>query len=55
MATPLESTAFTPNRYCPGVVPGCVWILKVTVAGALPEIVACGIAEQMGTSLALPG
>jgi hypothetical protein len=35
---PLEPTAFTNSMYSPGVVPGCVWILKVMVAGAFPEI-----------------
>ena len=55
MATPLESTAFTPSRYCPGVVPGCVWILSVVVAGAFPEIVTGGMDEQVGTSFALTG
>ena len=55
MATPLESTTFTPNMYCPGVVPGCVWVLSVVVAGAFPEIVTGGMDEQVGASLALPG
>jgi len=49
---PLESTAFTPNVYCSGVVPGCVWILSVVVIGAFPEIVT--VDEQMGTSFAPP-
>ena len=53
--TPLESTAFTNTMYCPVVVPGCVWILSVVVAGAFPEIVTDGIDEQVGSSLALPG
>ena len=52
---PLESTAFTDTVYCPGVVPGCVWILTVMVAGAFPEIVTGGMDEQVGTSLALSG
>ena len=52
---PLESTAFTDSVYCPGVVPGCVWIVTVVVAGAFPEIVTGGMDEQVGTSLALPG
>jgi hypothetical protein len=52
---PLESTAFTDSVYCPGVVPGCVWILTVVVAGAFPEIVTGGIDEQVGTSFALTG
>ena len=52
--TPLESTAFTDTMYCPGVVPGCVWILSVVVDGAFPEIVTGGMDEQVGTSLALP-
>src|SRR3984885_3330803 len=51
---PLESTAFTDSVYCPGVVPGCVWILKVMVAGAFPEIVTGGMDEQGGTSFAPP-
>jgi hypothetical protein len=54
MTTPLESTAFTGTMYCPGVVPGCVWILNVVVAGAFAEIVTGGMDEQVGTSLALP-
>jgi hypothetical protein len=54
MATPLESTAFTNSLYCPGVVPGCVWILSVVVAGALPELVTGGMDEQVGTSFAPP-
>jgi hypothetical protein len=52
---PLESTAFTDTVYCPGVVPGCVWILTVMVAGAFPEIVTGGMDEQVGTSFALTG
>jgi hypothetical protein len=52
---PLESTAFTRSMYCPGVVPGCVWILSVVVAGAFPEIVTGGMDEQVGTSFALTG
>ena len=55
IATPLESTTFTPNMYCPGVVPRCVWILSVVVADAFPEIVIGGMDKQVGTSLALPG
>ena len=55
IATPLESTAFTNSMYSPGVVPGCVWILKVMVAGAFPEIVTGGMDKQVGTSFALPG
>jgi hypothetical protein len=55
MTTPLESTAFTGTMYCPGVEPGCVWILNVVVAGAFPEIVTGGMDEQVGTSLALTG
>ena len=51
---PLESTAFTDSVYCPGVVPGCVWILNVMVAGAFPEIVTGGMDEQVGTSFAPP-
>ena len=35
---PFESTAYTSSMYFPGVVPGCVWILRVMVAGAFPEI-----------------
>jgi hypothetical protein len=54
-ATPLESTAITPNVYCAGIVPGCVWILSVVVAVAFPEIVTGGMDEQVGASLALPG
>jgi hypothetical protein len=53
MTAPLESTAFTYNMYCPGVVPGCVWILSVMVVGAFPEIVT-GMDEQVGTSFAPP-
>jgi hypothetical protein len=53
--TPLESTAFTDSVYCPGVVPGCVWIMTVVVAGAFPEIVTGGMDEQVGTSFALTG
>jgi hypothetical protein len=52
---PLESTAFTDSVYCPGVVPGCVWIMTVVVAGAFPEIVTGGMDEQVGTSFALTG
>ena len=52
---PLESTAFTSTMYCPGVVPGCVWIMTVVVAGAFPEIVTGGMDEQVGTSFALTG
>jgi hypothetical protein len=52
---PLESTAFTDSAYCPGVVPGCVWIMTVVVAGAFPEIVPGGMDEQAGTSFALTG
>ena len=55
MATPLESTAFTYSVYCAGVVPGCVWILSVEVAGAFPKIVTRGMDEQVGTSFAPPG
>jgi hypothetical protein len=55
MSTPLESTAFTGTMYCPGVVPGCVWILNVAVNGAFPEIVTGGMDEQVGASLALSG
>jgi hypothetical protein len=55
IATPLESTAFTPNVYCAGVVSGCVWILSVVVAGAFPEIVTGGMDKQVGTSFAFPG
>jgi len=55
IATPLESTAITYSMYCPGVVPGCVWILSVVVAGALPEIVTAGMDEQVGISLAPTG
>ena len=55
MRFPLESTAFTSNVYCSGVVPGCVWILSVAVAGAFPEIVTGGMDEQVGTSFAEPG
>lgn len=51
---PLESTAFTNCVYAPGVVPGCVWILKVIVAGAFPEIVTGGMDEQVGRSFVLP-
>jgi hypothetical protein len=49
---PLESTAFTNSMYFPGVVPGCVWMLKVMVAGAFPEIVTGGMDEQVGRSFA---
>jgi hypothetical protein len=52
MRFPLESTAFTPNVYCSGVVPGCVWIVSVMVVGAFPEIVT--VDEQVGTSFAPP-
>ena len=52
MRFPLESTAFTPNVYCSGVVPGCVWILSIMVVGAFPEIVT--VDEQVGTSIAPP-
>src|ERR1700677_1252869 len=52
MRFPLESTAFTPNVYCSGVVPGCVWILSVVVVGAFPEIVT--VDEQVGKSFAPP-
>jgi hypothetical protein len=55
MTTPLEWTAFTDSMYCPWVVPGCVWILSVVVAGAFPEIVTGGMDEQVGTSFALTG
>ena len=55
ISTPLESTAFTNAVYSPGVVPGCVWILSVVVAGAFPEIVTGGMDEQVGISFALPG
>ena len=55
MTAPLESTAFTYSMYCAGVVPGCVWILRVVVAGAFPEIVTGGMDEQVGTSLASTG
>ena len=52
MRFPLESTAFTYNMYCAGVVSVCVWILSVVVAGAFPEIVT--VDEQVGTSIAPP-
>src|SRR5579863_5457562 len=55
VATPLESNAFTNSTYCAGVVPGCVWIVSVVVAGAFPEIVTGGMDEQVGTSFAPPG
>src|SRR5271163_759154 len=54
MRFPLESTAFTNSSYCPGVVPGCVWILSVVVVGAFPEIVIGGMDEKVGTSFAPP-
>jgi hypothetical protein len=51
---PLESTAFTPNVYCSGVVPGCVWIQSVVVVGAFPEIATGEMDKQVGTSFAPP-
>jgi hypothetical protein len=48
MIFPVESIAFIYTMYCPRVVPGCVWILKVMVAGAFPEIVTGGMDEQVG-------
>jgi hypothetical protein len=54
MRFPLESTAFTPNVYCSGVVPGCVWILSVMVVGTFPEVVTGGMDGQVGTSFAPP-
>ena len=54
MIFPVESTALTNSVYSPGVVPGCVWILKVMVAGAFPEIATGGMDEQVGTSFAKP-
>ena len=55
VATPLESTAFTNSTYCAGVVPGCVWIVSVVVAGAFPETVTGEMDEQVGASFAPPG
>ena len=57
MVTPVESIAFTNSRYCPGVVPDCVWMLSIMTAGAFPEIVSGGMAKQVGASfmLAPPG
>src|ERR1700733_8474169 len=52
MRFPLESTAFTSRVYCPGVVPGCVWILSVMVVGAFPETAT--VDEQVGKSFAPP-
>ena len=54
MIFPVESTASTISVYSPGVVAGCVWILKVMVVGAFPEIVTGGMDEQLGTSFASP-
>jgi hypothetical protein len=55
MTFPFEPVAFTDSMYSPGIVPGCVWILSVVVAGAFPETVTGGIDEQVGTSFALTG
>jgi hypothetical protein len=55
MAARFELAAYINSIYCAGVVPGCVWILSVAVAGAFPEIVTGGMDEQVGTSFAEPG
>jgi hypothetical protein len=52
MAARFESAAYINSIYCAGVVPGCVSILSVAVAGAFPEIVTGEMDEQVGTSFA---
>jgi hypothetical protein len=37
--------------YFPGVVPDCVWMLSVVVAGALLEIVTGAMGRQVGASI----